>query len=95
MQKSVLNSEYGAFDLDQDIMKLHNICDDIDLFLQQHLDGEREFTADEVHNILYGLRCMHELRINRVHEGMTKVLELNEYCTDPEKLKNRSKFFGE
>lgn len=70
-------------------MRLYSICEDIDLFLQQHIDGPRAFTEDEVWNILHGLRIMHELRINRVNEGLNKVLELNEYCTDPVKLKKR------
>lgn len=85
----MLSSNYNRFELEQDIMRLYSICEDIDLFLQQHIDGPRPFTEDEVWNILYGLKCMHELRINRVNEGLNKVLELNEYCTDPKKLKNR------
>ena len=85
----MLSSSYDRFELEQDIIKLYSICEDIDLFLQQHIDGPREFTADEVWNILHGLRSMHELRIDRVNEGLNKVLELNEYCTDPVKLKNR------
>lgn len=91
----MLNEKYSAFDLEQDIMKLYNICEDIDLFLQHHLDGPKEFTPDEVHNILYGLRCMHQMRIDRVERGFTKVLELNEYCKDPKKLKKRKQLFGE
>jgi len=85
----MLSSNYDRFELEQDIMRLYSICEDIDLFLQQHIDGPRAFTEDEVWNILHGLRTMHELRINRVNEGLNKVLELNEYCTDPAKLKKR------
>lgn len=85
----MLSSNYDRFELEQDIMRLYSICEDIDLFLQQHIDGPRPFTEDEVWNVLHGLRTMHELRINRVNEGLNKVLELNEYCTDPEKLKKR------
>ena len=91
----MLSSSYDRFELEQDIMKLYNICQDIDLFLQNHIDGPRPYTEDEVWNILYGLRCMHELRIDRVNEGVNKVLELNEYCKDPVKLKNRKKIFKE
>lgn len=85
----MLSSNYDRFELEQDIMRLYSICEDIDLFLQQHIDGPKAFTEDEVWNILHGLKCMHELRINRVNEGLNKVLELNEYCTDPKKLKKR------
>ena len=91
----MLSSSYDRFELEQDIMKLYNICQDIDLFLQNHIDGPRAYTEDEVWNILHGLRCMHELRIDRVNEGLNKVLELNEYCKDPVKLKTRKKIFGE
>ena len=91
----MLSSSYDRFELEQDIMKLYNICQDIDLFLQNHIDGPRAYTEDEVWNILHGLRCMHELRIDRVNEGLNKVLELNEYCKDPAKLKTRKKIFGE
>ena len=85
----MLSSNYDRFELEQDIMRLYSICEDIDLFLQQHIDGPKAFTEDEVWNILHGLRTMHELRINRVNEGLNKVLELNEYCTDQAKLKKR------
>lgn len=85
----MLSSSYDRFELEQDVIKLYNICEDIDLFLQKHIDGPRAFTEDEVWNILHGLRTMHELRISRVEEGMKKVLELDEYCTDPVKLKKR------
>lgn len=85
----MLSSSYDRFELEQDVMKLYSICEDIDLFLQQHIDGPRPFTEDEVWNVLHGLKCMHELRISRVEEGLKKILELDEYCKDPEKLKRR------
>jgi hypothetical protein len=85
----MLSSSYDRFELEQDVIKLYNICEDIDLFLQHHIDGPRPFTEDEVWNVLHGLKCMHELRISRVEEGIKKILELDEYCKDPEKLKRR------
>lgn len=85
----MLSSNYDRFELEQDVNRLYNICEDIDLFLQCHIDGPRAFTEDEVFNILHGLRCMQELRINRVDEGIKKILELDEYCKDAEKLKKR------
>ena len=85
----MLSSSYDRFELEQDVMKLYNICEDIDLFLQQHIDGPQPFTEDQVWNVLYGLKCMHELRISRVEEGIKKILELDEYCKDTIKLKRR------
>lgn len=85
----MLSSNYTRFDFEQDIMKLYSACDDMDLFLAKYMDDPEPMSEDDVWNIVFSIRSMLNMRIDRVMDGMCKVLELNEYCTDPEKLAAR------
>lgn len=89
----MLSSNYTRFDFEQDIMKLYSACDDIDLFLAKYMDDPEPMSEDDVWNIVFSIRSMLNMRIDRVMDGMCKVLELNEYCTDPEKLAARQGVF--
>lgn len=89
----MLSSNYNRFDFEQDIMKLYAACDDLDLFLAKYMDDPTPMTEDEVWNIIFGIRSVLNMKVDRVMEGMCKVLELNEYCTDPEKLAARQGIF--
>jgi len=90
----MLSSNYSRFDLEQDILKLHSVCDDLDLFLAKYIDDPTPMSEDQVWNAVHGMRTILEMKIDRVMEGMCKVLELNEYCTDPKKLAARDRILN-
>jgi hypothetical protein len=60
-------------------MQLYNTSEDLDLFLKAYIDGETPLTEDKVWNIVYGIKCMQVLRADKVLDGMTRVLKLDQY----------------
>ena len=53
------------FDLEQQIMQAWNTKEDLELFLERYMDNPTPMTEDEVHNTVYGIVCMHELRCQK------------------------------
>lgn len=81
-------------DLEDDILLAWRTCDDLDLFFKHHGDHPKPMTEDEVSNMIYGIKQIHNLRMEKLFETFKKVHELDEYCTDPEKLKARERLMG-
>ena len=46
-------------------------------------------TEDEVSNMIYGIKQIHDMRMEKLFEVFRKVHKLDEYCDDPEKLAAR------
>ena len=51
-------------------------------------------TEDEVSNMIYGIKQIHDMRMEKLFEVFRKVHKLDEYCTDPKKLEARERLFG-
>ena len=81
------------FDLESAIMTVWATCDDLKLFSEAYYDGERIMTVDEAFNHMEGIRCMLELRMEKLYDTYKRKFELDQYCTDPVKLAERDKFF--
>jgi hypothetical protein len=69
-------------------------ADDIDLLFKHHGDAPIPMTEDEVGNALLGIKILHDMRCHALMEMHCRVFELNEFCTDPEKLAARETLFG-
>lgn len=82
-------------DLEDAIYLAWRTSDDLDLFFKHHIDHPKPMTEDEVSNMIYGIKQMHDMRMEKLFEIFRKVHKLDEYCTDPEKLKARAKIFGD
>ena len=82
-------------DLESAIMLMYQASDDLELFLQQYYDGPKQMTVDEVFGIVDGIRSMHTLRVEKLYDTYKREYELDQYCTDPEKLAARNAMFGE
>lgn len=50
------------FDLEQSIMATWSTCEDLDLIIENLLDGVEPLDTDDVANVLIGLRRLHSLR---------------------------------
>jgi hypothetical protein len=83
----------SKIDLEQAIMVVWATADDLKLFSEAYYDGERIMTVDETFNHLEGIRCMLELRMEKLYDTYKRKFELDQYCTDPVKLAEREKFF--
>jgi hypothetical protein len=86
--------KYTHFDLEDAIYKAWQTSDDLEVFFKYHGDAEQPMTEDEVANALLGLKSLHDMRCWQLMDMLTRVFELNQYCTDPEKLAARAALFG-
>jgi hypothetical protein len=78
-------------DLEDAIYLAWRTSDDLELFFKYHGDHPKPMTEDEVSNMIYGIQKLHDMRMEKLFDVFKKVHELDEYCTDPEKLANREK----
>lgn len=82
-------------DLEDAIYLAWRTSDDLDLFFKHHGDHPKPMTEDEVSNMIYGIKQMHDMRMEKLFEVFRKVHQLDEYCTDPEKLAARERVFND
>jgi hypothetical protein len=82
-------------DLETAIMKAWQIVDDLDTFYRHHGDAQRPMTEDEIANTLLGLKQIQEMRMWELMDTYSRKFELDQYCTDPIKLAEREKLFGD
>jgi hypothetical protein len=86
--------KYTHFDLEDYVYKVWQTADDIETLYKYHGDAEQPMTEDEVANALIGLKQLHDMRCWQLMDMLARVFELNQYCTDPEKLAARNRLFG-
>jgi hypothetical protein len=63
------------FDLEQNIMNCWNICEDLDVLTEGVL--ERDLTADQIANVLMGLKQLYQLKFERTFENYELLLKQN------------------
>jgi hypothetical protein len=63
------------FDLEQQIMSMWGTKEELELFLEAYMDGPKPMTADEVHNLVYGIACMHDLKSDRAFRTFESLLK--------------------
>ena len=81
------------YDLEQDFMVDWQTSDDIDLLYKHHGDHPKPMTEDEVGNALWGIKVLHDMRMEKLMDTYCRKFELDQYCTDPVKLAAREKMF--
>ena len=81
-------------DLESAIMLAWQTSDDLELLFKHYGDHPTPMTEDEVLNALLGIKTLHDLRCEALMDTYCKKMELNQYCTDPEKLEAREFLFG-
>jgi hypothetical protein len=86
--------KYNHFDLEDSVYKVWQTSDDIELLFKHHGDAPEPMTEDEVANTLLGIKQLHDMRCHALMDMLARVFELNQYCTDPEKLAVRNALFG-
>jgi hypothetical protein len=77
------------YDLEQAIMLAWQTSDDLDLFYKHHGDHPVVMTEDEVGNALWGIKILHDMRMEKLMDTYCRKFELNQYCTDPDKIAAR------
>jgi len=82
-------------DLESAIMLAWQTSEDIDLLFKHYGDHPKPMSEDEVLNALLGIKVLHDMRCEALMDRYCQKMELNQYCTDPEKLAARDKLFGD
>ena len=82
------------YDLEQAIMLAWQTSEDLDLLYKHHGDHPVVMTEDEVGNALWGIKILHEMRMEKLMDTYCRKFELNQYCTDPDKLAAREDVFA-
>jgi hypothetical protein len=85
--------KYTYCDLEDAIYKAWQTSDDLEVFFKHHGDAEQPMSEDEVANALLGIKALHDMRCWQLMDMLCRVFELNQYCTDPEKLAARDAMF--
>ena len=80
--------------LEDAIQRAWQTSDDIDLLFKRYLDAPEPMTEDDVANVLLGIKVIHDMRCEALMDTYCRAFELNQYCTDPEKLAARESLFG-
>lgn len=86
--------KYTHFDMEDAIYKMWQTADDIETLYKYHGDAEKVMTEDEIANALLGIKSLHEMRCWQAMDVFARVFELDQYCTDPEKLAAREAMFA-
>ena len=76
-------------DLESAIMLAWQTSEDLDLLYKHHGDHPVPMTEDEVANALWGIKILHDMRMEKLMDTYCRKLELNQYCTDERKLAAR------
>jgi len=80
-------------DLESAIMLMWQTSDDIELLYKHYSDAPKPMTEDEVATVLLGIKALNDLRCHALDDTYNRKFELDEYCTDPEKLAARDDWF--
>ena len=83
-----------AIKLEDAIHRAWQTSEDLDMFFKHHGDHPIPMTEDEVSNMIYGIKQLHDMRMEHLFNEYKKEFKLDEYCTDPEALALREKLFG-
>ena len=81
-------------DLESAIMVAWQTSEDIDLLFKHHCNAFGSMSCDEISNALLGIMTFHNMRMEYLMDVYCQKMELNEHCTDPEKLAARDFLFG-
>jgi benzoyl-CoA reductase/2-hydroxyglutaryl-CoA dehydratase subunit BcrC/BadD/HgdB len=86
--------EYTYMELEDAIMMAWRTSDDLEMFFKHHGDHPKPMTEDEVSNMIYGIKQLHDIRMEALMDMMCRVHKLNQYTTDPKTLEARERLMG-
>ena len=79
---SNLFSEYDRFDLEQDILKCYDVCQNIENFLRKFCDDPTPMTEDQVFNIVNGIKEVHSIQVDRAFDGFCNMIKNQKFVSE-------------
>ena len=76
------NMKTDRFKLEEKIYRVWSTSDDLEDFINQFYEGERHMTDDEVFNIIWGLKELHDIRCKQLFDIFKRTFHLDEYAPD-------------
>lgn len=80
------------FKLEERIMRAWATSDDIEDFINRFYEFERRMTDDEVFNLVWGIREMHDARMEILMDTFKRMFELDQYSSTATKELRKSIF---
>jgi len=80
-------------DLESAVMLMWQTSDDIELLYKHYSDAPEPMTEDEVATALLGIKMLNDMRCHALQDTYERKMEINQHCTDPEKLAAREDWF--
>jgi hypothetical protein len=80
-------------DLESAVMLMWQTSDDIELLYKHYSDAPKPMTEDEVATALLGIKMLNDMRCHALQDTYERKMEINQHCTDPEKLAAREDWF--
>ena len=78
-------------DLEDAIYLAWQTSADLELFYKHHGDHPTPMTEDEVSNMIYAMKQLHDMRMEKLFDTYKREFKLDEYTTDPVKLSERAR----
>lgn len=75
--------------IEDKIMRAWSTSDDLEDFIMQFYEGTKTMTNDDVFNIIWGLKELHDIRCQQLFEVYKQVFQLDEYNPDAVDFFNR------
>lgn len=63
-------------------MRVWATSDDLEDFIMEYYEGEKRMTEDDVFNIIWGLKELHDVRMKRLFDTFKRTFQLDEYAPD-------------
>lgn len=80
------------FKLEERIMRAWSTSDDIEDFITRYYELPKKMSEDEVFNVVWGIKEMHDTRMQLLMDMFARVFKLDEYAPDEVKELRRSIF---
>ena len=77
-----MQKKLDYFDLETVIHQAWQTSEDLDLFIKSYYDGPRPMTEDQVFNIVFGIKELNDMRMEKLFDTYRKIFELDEYASD-------------
>ena len=68
------------FKLEERIMRAWGTSDDLEDFITHFYEGTRSMTQDEVFNVVWGLKEIHDIRMQALMDCFKRTFRLDEYA---------------
>jgi len=81
-RKAVRTMKPDFIKLEEKIYRVWATSDDLEDFINQYYEGEVPMSQDDVFNIVWGLKEMHDIRCKQLFDIFKRTFQLDEYASD-------------